>query len=78
MLTANDEQIRNNPVWWHEQGLMALDVAKRMENKRKKEGWRYVTLNRFHKVFVPCDKEGNPTKEGKERIERAKQILRIL
>ena len=53
-----------------ENSIKALEKAKRLEAKRKKAGWRYVKVDARLQVFVPCDENGKPTKEGKERIER--------
>lgn len=77
MLTDNDAQIKNNAVWWHEQGVKALKVAQAKESEKKEQGWRYVALNKFHKILVPCDEQGNPTPQGQERIERTKRYLNI-
>lgn len=69
--------------WVHEKGVVtekdriALERAKRMESKAKKKGWRWVKINERNKIFVPCDKEGNPTKDGLGRIKIFKEHLGI-
>ena len=40
-----------------------------------KQGWRYVDIAKNLKMFVPCDKDGKPTKEGKEKIEQRLKLL---
>lgn len=54
-----------------------LEIAKRYENKKIKEGWRWIKVNERLKMLVPCDRHGNPTKEGLEKIERQKSGLNI-
>ena len=69
--------------WVHEKGVVtekdriALERAKRVESKAKKKGWRWVKINERNQIFVPCDKEGNPTKDGLERIKIFKEHLGI-
>ena len=46
----------------------ALKAAKRLEERRIKDGWRYVQATPMIQVFVPCDKSGKPTKDGIRRI----------
>ena len=60
--------------------LEAIKCAKKgrkIEEERKKKGWRYIHITPTYQVFVPCDKKGNPTKEGMIRINRQKQLLGI-
>lgn len=52
----------------------ALEKARKQEEKRLKEGWMWVRLNSRTKVFVPCDKKGNPTSRGLEMIREMKKI----
>lgn len=52
--------------------------ARKRELKKMKEGWRYVKVTDTLRVFVPCDKLGNPTEEGLKRIERQKKMLLTL
>ena len=54
-----------------------LEAAKKYEKKKIKEGWRWIKVNERLKILVPCDKHGNPTKEGLEKIERFKSRLNI-
>lgn len=56
-----------------EEGLRALEKAQRLEHKRMKKGWQYVKIKHNLSILVPCDKHGNPTKEGKRKIEIALQ-----
>ena len=53
----------------HEKATHMLAKAKEREKALRKQGWQDVQLPNGIKVFVPCDKKGNPTKEGKKRIE---------
>jgi len=51
----------------------SLEKAKRIENKRRKEGWRYVNITQpTMKIFVPCDKNGKPTEHGERMIKEQK------
>ena len=45
-----------------------LERAKRLEKKRLDDGWRYIKVSKSTEVFVPCDKDGNPTEDGLRRI----------
>ena len=45
------------------------------EMKEKTQGWRWVRINSQHKIYIPCDEDGNPTKEGVEKIQRFKEHL---
>lgn len=49
------------------QDKIITQANKTMEEKRAM-GWRYVNATPTLKVFVPCDKNGNPTEEGKAKI----------
>ena len=63
-----------------ESRIEALKCVKRghdVEEKRRKQGWRYIKITPTYQVFVPCDKKGNPTEEGMVRINRQKQLLGI-
>ena len=46
----------------------ALKVAKSQENAKKRNGFRWFKINDRTRVFVECDKDGNPTKQGREQI----------
>lgn len=52
-----------------EKDIKALEHAKKIEKKESKEGYRYVRVSPRISVHVPCDKNGNPTKEGRRRIQ---------
>lgn len=52
--------------------------ARKLETERLKEGWKYHSISNTMKILVPCDKKGNPTKEGLKRIEERKKILLML
>lgn len=65
--------------WVHEKGnvtdrdRMALEQAKKFECKREKEGYRWIKINNRIRIHVPCDANGNPTKEGERRIALLKE-----
>lgn len=60
--------------WVHEKGvvtekdLKALERAKRIEARLEKHGYRWIKINERLKIFVPCDKQGEPTLDGQRRI----------
>lgn len=61
--------------WVHDQKIGGTELSKRtllkakqIEDKRIKEGWRWIELNPRTRIFVPCDKKGQPTKDGQRRI----------
>lgn len=54
-----------------------LRKACEMEDGRLKNGWLWKKVHHNLRILVPCDKNGNPTKRGKEMIARYKEILRI-
>lgn len=54
-----------------------LEKARNLEKKRKSEGWRWITINKMTKVFVPCDEEGNPTEVGNRMIDIQKSKILI-
>lgn len=51
--------------------------ARNLETERLKEGWKYHSISKNMKILVPCDKKGNPTKEGLKRIEERKKSLML-
>lgn len=51
--------------------------ARKLETERLKEGWKYHSISKNMKILVPCDKKGNPTKEGLKRIEERKKSLML-
>ena len=60
--------------WVHEDGVVtekaikALERAKKIEARLEKHGYKWVKINDRLEIFVPCDKNGNPTLEGQRRI----------
>ena len=60
--------------WVHEEGVVtekdikALERAKKIEDSLEKHGYKWVKINERLKIFVPCDKNGNPTLDGQRRI----------
>lgn len=60
--------------WVHDKGnvtekdIQTLQRAKKMEKEDARNGYRWVKVNERLRIFVPCDKEGNPTREGRRRI----------
>lgn len=69
--------------WVHDNGVVSekyritLERAKRIEQKQKRKGYRWIKINERNSVFVPCDKKGNPTKEGLHKINMLKLSLGI-
>lgn len=55
----------------------ALLAAKRLERKRKQEGWRFYKVNERLQVFVPFGEDGKPTKKGFEMIRIQKELRGI-
>lgn len=49
----------------------------RIEKERIANGWRWVKVGKRTQILIPCDSEGNPTKDGLERIERMKKTLSV-
>ena len=47
----------------------ALSKARKLEEKRLSQGWRYIFANPHIQILVPCDKNGKPTAEGQRRID---------
>lgn len=69
--------------WVHDKSVVSerdritLEKAKRMEQKNAKKGYRWIKINERNSIFVPCDKKGNPTKEGLHKINMLKLTLGI-
>ena len=69
--------------WVHDNGVVsekdriALEKAKRIEQKQTSKGYRWIEINERNKIFVPCNKKGNPTKEGLHKINMLKLTLGI-
>ena len=55
----------------------ALSKARKMEKDLAKMGWRWCKVNERLKIFVPCDKDGNPTPLGQEKIRKQKLLMGI-
>ena len=49
--------------------LRMLEKAQKQEKEKSKQGYRWILACKNLKVFVPCDKNGEPTEKGKEMIE---------
>lgn len=60
-----------------EKDRATLEKAKRIEQKNEKKGYRWIKINERNKIFVPCDKNGDPTEEGQRRIQLLKNALGI-
>lgn len=56
----------------------ALARAKNIEQKKIRQGWRWVRISKLSKILVPCDKNGKPTKEGQKRIDTVKNNINII
>ena len=52
--------------------------ARKLESERLKQGWQYKHVSKNMTILVPCDINGNPTKEGLKRIEERKKSLLVL
>lgn len=64
-----------NKITVTETDIKALEVAKRQELQRIKEGWRFYKVNNRLKVLVPFGKDGKPTKQGMRIIEAQNRLL---
>ena len=49
--------------------LRMLEKARKQEKEKSKQGYRWILACKNLKVFVPCDKDGEPTDKGKQMIE---------
>lgn len=56
----------------------ALARAKNIEQKKIRQGWRWVKISKLSKILVPCDKNGKPTAQGQKRIEAIKNNINII
>ena len=69
--------------WVHEEGnvtdkdRLALERAKKMEHKLKKNGYRWIKINVRLQTFVHCDENGKPTLEGERKIAMIKESQNI-
>ena len=64
----------NNKEKIPDASVRAAERAHRQEEKKLKEGWRWIKLSPHTQVLVPCDKNGQPTKEGHKIIDETKKI----
>ena len=74
----------NNEIRWANERSSAeslaertLEKCKRREQKLLKQGYRYYQVGRITQVLVPYNEYGNPTKEGREKLQRMKEHLGI-
>ena len=69
--------------WVHEKGTVfekdkiMLEQVKKKERKDEKLGYKWVRVDPRTTLFVECDKHGNPTKRGLEKINKLKSYLNI-
>ena len=69
--------------WVHEEGnvtdkdRLALERAKKIEHKLKKNGYCWIKINERLQTFVPCDENGKPTIEGERKIAMIKESQNI-
>ena len=52
-----------------------IKKSRKDEEKKKQEGWRFVNITPTFRIFVPCDKNGFPTIQGRQMIEKRKKML---
>lgn len=52
----------------------ALAKAKKIEERDIRKGYRWYAIDNRTKILIECDKHGNPTKRGLEKIERYKHL----
>lgn len=64
----------NNTEKVTDASVRAAEKAHRQEERRLKKGWRWVKITPRTRILVPCDKNGNPTKEGQRLIEETRKI----
>ena len=55
----------------------ALNRAMSVEKSKLRKGWRWKRVHRTLSMLIPCDKDGNPTKEGADMIAKYKEMLRL-
>lgn len=72
-----------NSTFFVQQDLLAkankaLAKAKSVEQKKIRQGWRWVKISKLSKILVPCDKNGKPTAQGQKRIEAMKNNINII
>lgn len=75
--------IANEMVWAEERSTVtqaartAIKKAKKIECENIKKGWRWIKVGTRTQILVPCDKDGKPTQDGLQRIQRLKKNLCI-
>lgn len=52
-----------------------LAKAKKIEQERIEQGWRWFEIDKQTKILVPCEDTGKPTEKGKIMIEAEKNAL---
>lgn len=78
---GNRTNVSNSINWANAQSeatIIATKAAKleeKIEKERAKNGWRWVKIDIRNKLFVPCDKNGEPTDKGKIMIEKFKNNI---
>ena len=75
----------NNELMWAELRCEVTDTARKaaqkcakIEEERLSKGWRWIKVGTRTRIFVPCEKNGNPTKVGLKRIESLRKNLDII
>lgn len=69
--------------WVYEKGnvrekdIIELEKAKKRERRDGKNGYRWIKINERNKLFIPCDKDGNPTERGQRMISNFKIYMGI-
>lgn len=66
-MDASSNWIFENPTVT-KKDVEALGKVKAKEKKNVKKGYRWIRISPITKIHVPCDENGNPTKEGLRRI----------
>ena len=66
-MDASSNWIFENPTVT-KKDVEALGKVKAKEKKNVKKGDRWIRISPITKIHVPCDENGNPTKEGLRRI----------
>ena len=54
-----------------------LDKCKKREKKLIQQGFKWYKIGSITQVLIPCDSNGHPTEEGREKIQRIKKHLQI-
>lgn len=78
---GNRTNVSNSINWANAQSeatIIATKAAKlgaKIEKERTENGWRWVKIDIRNKLFVPCDKNGEPTDKGKIMIEKFKKNI---